>query len=112
MQCRAMLARRLSEPAAERIQLRPDPALCSVSSCISRTCFNFHACMQSLGLSRGEALQVLNTLPRTPVEVHLLLTNCEERLGEPGTDALLNAVNEFLPQPLPAQEQQEVQAEE
>lgn len=67
---------------------------------------------QALGLTRGEALQVLNSLPRTPVEVHLMLPRCEERLGEPGVDALLAAVQEFLPAPLPAAEQEQEQAEE
>lgn len=44
---------------------------------------------QSLGLTPGEALQVINLRPSSLVEVHLLVENCEERLSEEQLGTLL-----------------------
>ena len=49
---------------------------------------------QPYKLSRGELLQLANLGPRTPVEVHLVVADCETRLGDEGLDAVLAAVSE------------------
>ncbi|KXZ51124.1 hypothetical protein GPECTOR_13g611 [Gonium pectorale] len=57
---------------------------------------DFFAVLQPYNLSRGEMLQLANLAPRTAVEVHLAVPDCDARLGEEGVEAVLAAVAERL----------------
>lgn len=54
------------------------------------------AAAKALGLSRVEALQLLNLRPTTLVELHLVIANCEARLAPERLDELLALVAQHL----------------
>ncbi|GIL84215.1 hypothetical protein Vretimale_15851 [Volvox reticuliferus] len=54
----------------------------------------FFDVLQPYNLSRGELLQLANLAPRSPVEVHLVVADCDVRLGDEGVEAILAAVAE------------------
>jgi hypothetical protein len=54
------------------------------------------ACHQPFNLTKAEVLQLLNAVPKTPVEVHLLVEDCEERLQEEEVESLLHLVQLHL----------------
>ncbi len=56
----------------------------------------FAAAAKALGLSRAEALQLLNLRPTTLVELHLVIANCEARLAPERLDELLALVAQHL----------------
>ncbi|KAG2439837.1 hypothetical protein HYH02_010470 [Chlamydomonas schloesseri] len=66
----------------------------------------FFDSLQAYRLTRGELLQLANLAPRTPVEVHLVVADCEARLGEAGVEAVLAAVEARIAAPLEEQEQE------
>ncbi|KAG2498440.1 hypothetical protein HYH03_003698 [Edaphochlamys debaryana] len=54
----------------------------------------FFSLLEAYNLSQGELLQLANLAPRTPVEVHLIVADCESRLGDEGVETVLAAVAE------------------
>ena len=50
-------------------------------------------------LTEAETLQILNSPPRTPVEVQLMVEECEERLSEEDVNALIQLLLTLLPPP-------------
>ncbi|GLC37136.1 hypothetical protein PLESTB_000984100 [Pleodorina starrii] len=52
----------------------------------------FFDALKPYNLSRGELMQLANLGPRSPVEVHLLVADCDSRLGDEGVEAVLAAV--------------------
>ncbi|GLI66224.1 hypothetical protein VaNZ11_009919 [Volvox africanus] len=56
----------------------------------------FFDVLQPYNLSRGELMQLANLAPRSPVEVHLVIADCDVRLGDEGVEAILAAVAERL----------------
>ena len=59
---------------------------------------NFDRSLEGYGLTRGEALQIINHMPTTLVELHLIIENIEDRphLDDEGTQAeLLDLIASF-----------------
>ncbi|KAG2443963.1 hypothetical protein HXX76_002302 [Chlamydomonas incerta] len=59
----------------------------------------FFDTLQAYRLTRGELLQLANLAPVTAVEVHLVVADCEARLGEAGVNAVLAAVAAQIARP-------------
>ena len=55
--------------------------------------------LQQFDLTRIEMLQIINLTPKSVVEVHLIVENCESRLTEDQVEEVLRLVREVLPQP-------------
>lgn len=66
-----------------------------------------HSPPQAYRLTRSELLQLANLAPRTPVEVHLVVADCEARLGEAGVEAVLAAVEARIARPVEEDEQEQ-----
>mmetsp|Transcript_27410 Transcript_27410/g.59962 ORF Transcript_27410/g.59962 Transcript_27410/m.59962 type:complete len:125 (+) Transcript_27410:168-542(+) len=66
---------------------------------------DFIQAVQPYQLTRVEVLQLLNLVPATAVEVHLVVEECEERLGEDKVEELLQLVSKHIPRPQPQAEQ-------
>ncbi len=64
--------------------------------------------VSEFGLTKAETLQLLNTRPETPVEIQLIVEECEERLSEQRVDELLGVVKSVLATPpvLPCEKSQ------
>eukprot|EP00198_Chlamydomonas_reinhardtii_P004081 XP_001693417.1 peptide-receptor component [Chlamydomonas reinhardtii] len=67
----------------------------------------FFDALQAYRLTRSELLQLANLAPRTPVEVHLVVADCEARLGEAGVEAVLAAVEARIARPVEEDEQEQ-----
>ena len=51
---------------------------------------SFMTAMERFQLTRAELLSIVNTLPRSNVEVHMLVEECEERLSEQDINTILD----------------------
>jgi DNA-directed RNA polymerase subunit F len=51
--------------------------------------------MKALGINKTEALQIVNLMPTTPVELYLIISNIEERLAEGQVGELLECIKEM-----------------
>ncbi|KAK9767783.1 hypothetical protein K7432_002119 [Basidiobolus ranarum] len=58
---------------------------------------NFLEAVKSYGLTRAEKLQILNLRPRSAVEIHLLIEECEERFSQERLEELIQLVKKTLP---------------
>jgi DNA-directed RNA polymerase subunit F len=61
--------------------------------------------LQQFDLTRIEVLQIINLVPKSVVEVHLIVESCEARLTEDQVEEVLRLVRETLPQPSEPMEQ-------
>jgi len=52
--------------------------------------------LSSVPLTKGERLQIVNLLPKTEVELYLIIEECEERLEEKDIMGILKKINEIL----------------
>lgn len=52
--------------------------------------------LSTIPLTKGERLQIVNLLPRTEVELYLIVEECEERLGDGVVTRILEKINEIL----------------
>jgi len=59
----------------------------------------FAEATRHLKLTRAEFIQICNLRPTTPVEVQLLVEECEERLSETKVEELISLVCAHLPDP-------------
>ncbi|KAL1115573.1 hypothetical protein AAG570_005863 [Ranatra chinensis] len=50
-----------------------------------------------VALTHNEKLMIVNTPPTTPLQLSLILHNCDERLTEEHTEQLLSIINNSLP---------------
>ncbi|KAG2187950.1 hypothetical protein INT44_000700 [Umbelopsis vinacea] len=53
--------------------------------------------MKKWSLTKAEKLQILNLRPKTPVELHILIEECEERYTGEELDDILEVVMRVLP---------------
>ncbi|CDS14275.1 hypothetical protein LRAMOSA06445 [Lichtheimia ramosa] len=58
---------------------------------------NFLNAFAQYELTLAEKLQILNLRPKSPVDLYLLIEECEERFTEEDLDAMLQQVIELLP---------------
>lgn len=56
----------------------------------------FFDALQCYNLSKGELLQLSNLAPRTAVAVHLVVDDCEARLGDEGIQHVISVVEELV----------------
>jgi len=47
-------------------------------------------------LTEAEIIQILNLLPRHPVEVHLIIEECDQRLDEDKVQKVIDVVLSFF----------------
>lgn len=67
-------------------------------------CYQFLSKLQELFddlLTEEERLQLLNSAPKTLVEIHLIVDHCAERLTEQQTLQILNLVQEYIEPQIP-----------
>ncbi|GAQ86120.1 DNA-directed RNA polymerase II subunit 4 [Klebsormidium nitens] len=57
----------------------------------------FTEAIKELELLKAEKLQMVNLRPSIPVEVHLVVEDCDERLTTDAVEALIATVDETLP---------------
>ncbi|ORX90441.1 calcitonin gene-related peptide-receptor component protein-like protein [Basidiobolus meristosporus CBS 931.73] len=69
---------------------------------------DFLESIKDFGLTKAEKLQILNLRPRSAVEIHLLIEECEERFSQERLEELINLVAEKLPR----DDDEEVEADE
>lgn len=55
--------------------------------------------LKKYDLTRIEKLQILNLLPRNPVEFYALVEECEERFTNDQIDVILNMIDTVVPLP-------------
>ncbi|CAM0141319.1 hypothetical protein VKS41_003979 [Umbelopsis sp. WA50703] len=53
--------------------------------------------MKTWRLTKGEKLQILNLRPKTPVDLHILIEECEERYGPEELEQFLELILKLLP---------------
>mmetsp|Transcript_23930 Transcript_23930/g.35131 ORF Transcript_23930/g.35131 Transcript_23930/m.35131 type:complete len:131 (-) Transcript_23930:43-435(-) len=51
---------------------------------------------EGIVLTKAEVLLIINHLPTTPVEVHLIVEECDERLSEDQMQIILDSINKYL----------------
>ncbi|KAH7698842.1 Calcitonin gene-related peptide-receptor component protein [Aphelenchoides avenae] len=56
--------------------------------------------LEKFKLTGAEAMQIANLRPTKPIEVQLVIEECEERLTEEQVEQLCQIVAEILPEPL------------
>ncbi|CAO3675279.1 unnamed protein product [Umbelopsis vinacea] len=59
--------------------------------------YNFLNAMKRWELTKAEKLQILNLRPKTPVELHILIEECEERYSPEQLEELLELILQLLP---------------
>ncbi|KAH8547554.1 HRDC-like protein [Umbelopsis sp. PMI_123] len=57
----------------------------------------FLEAMKKWQLTKAEKLQILNLRPKTPVELHILIEECEERYSGEQLEELLEIIMQVLP---------------
>ena len=62
---------------------------------------SFMSAVERFNLTRAEALTIVNTQPRTLVEIHLIVEECEERLTPAQTAELLDLCKVLCVNPRP-----------
>ncbi|CAO3668063.1 unnamed protein product [Umbelopsis ramanniana] len=68
--------------------------------------------MKKWSLTKAEKLQILNLRPKTPVELHILIEECEERYTGEELDEILEVVMRVLPRDDDYAAEEEEQQEE
>ncbi|KAJ1906398.1 hypothetical protein IWQ60_012093 [Tieghemiomyces parasiticus] len=68
--------------------------------------------IKGFALTKAEKLQILNLRPRSAVELHILIEECEERFEPERLDELLEIIAASLPHFGPEEEEEEGQDEE
>ncbi|XP_050345485.1 DNA-directed RNA polymerase III subunit RPC9-like [Nymphalis io] len=58
---------------------------------------NFLKAMKCFKLTKSEKLMMVNTPPRTELEIQLIVQESEERLSEEDVRKIIDLVNEFFP---------------
>uniref|UniRef100_A0A7S0UP89 DNA-directed RNA polymerase III subunit RPC9 n=1 Tax=Polytomella parva TaxID=51329 RepID=A0A7S0UP89_9CHLO len=51
--------------------------------------------LEEFKLSKGEIIQLINLVPSNPIDVHITVENCEERLGSDGVESVLCVFDAF-----------------
>uniref|UniRef100_A0A914VGW6 DNA-directed RNA polymerase III subunit RPC9 n=1 Tax=Plectus sambesii TaxID=2011161 RepID=A0A914VGW6_9BILA len=82
--------------------LEQTPAATQDADCIK----SFLEAVKKYNLTRAESLMMVNLRPTTPVEVQLIVEECEERLTEDQVDELAQLVIKHLP-PAPGTDTQQ-----
>ncbi|TRY64021.1 hypothetical protein TCAL_12603 [Tigriopus californicus] len=70
---------------------------------------DFLEAIKPFQLSQSEVLQIVNQVPESTVELHLLIEECEERLSEEQIEAILELVRKNLGPPVEPEAEQEDQ---
>lgn len=68
---------------------------------------DFLEAVKPFQLSQSEILQIVNQVPESAVELHLLIEECEERLSEEQIENVLELVRKNLSKPAEPEEDQE-----
>eukprot|EP00741_Cyanophora_paradoxa_P020161 tig00000219_g19461.t1 len=68
--------------------------------------------LEGSNLTKAEKLQLIDLRPRTLVEIHLIVEQCDERLTEDQTIQLLSIVNDCFPLPAPPPEEAAAEGDE